>query len=116
MKKMLALLLAMTMMLSLLTGCGSTQAPAEETQTPATEAPAEEPTAEEPAQEEPAPAETDNTAPAAPKYIFLFIGDGMSYPQFQAASDYLGALADEDYLQAEPSLDDSQGAVLDGPK
>lgn len=26
-----------------------------------------------------------------PKYVFLFIGDGMSYPQFQAASDYLGA-------------------------
>jgi alkaline phosphatase len=33
---------------------------------------------------------------AAPKYVFLFIGDGMSYPQFQAASDYLGALADTD--------------------
>ena len=29
-----------------------------------------------------------------PKYVFLFIGDGMSYPQFQAASDSLGALAD----------------------
>lgn len=27
-----------------------------------------------------------------PKYVFLFIGDGMSYPQFQAASDYLGAV------------------------
>ncbi len=27
----------------------------------------------------------------APKYIFLFIGDGMSYPQVQAASYYLGA-------------------------
>ncbi len=31
---------------------------------------------------------------AAPKYVFLFIGDGMSYPQFQAASDYLGAVAE----------------------
>ena len=31
-----------------------------------------------------------------PKYVFLFIGDGMSYPQFQAASDYLGAVADQD--------------------
>ncbi len=30
---------------------------------------------------------------AAPKYVFLFIGDGMSYPQIQAASDYLGAVA-----------------------
>ncbi|WP_092560015.1 alkaline phosphatase [Anaeromicropila populeti] len=26
-----------------------------------------------------------------PKYIFLFIGDGMSYPQIQSASYYLGA-------------------------
>lgn len=51
----------------------------------------------------------------APKYVFLFIGDGMSFPQFQSASDYLGALADSDYMQAVPSLDDNQGAVLDGP-
>lgn len=51
----------------------------------------------------------------APRYVFLFIGDGMSYPQFQSASDYLGALADDDYVKAAPSLDDNQGAVLDGP-
>ena len=56
-----------------------------------------------------------STALKAPKYVFLFIGDGMSYPQFQSASDYLGALADPDYQLAEPSLDDNQGAVLDGP-
>lgn len=31
---------------------------------------------------------------AAPKYVFLFIGDGMSYPQIQLASSYLGACAD----------------------
>ena len=30
------------------------------------------------------------TASADLKYVFLFIGDGMSYPQFQAAADYLG--------------------------
>lgn len=29
-----------------------------------------------------------------PKYVFLFIGDGMSYPQVQITSDYLGAIAD----------------------
>lgn len=29
------------------------------------------------------------------KYVFLFIGDGMNYPQFQAAADYLGALAED---------------------
>ncbi len=52
-----------------------------------------------------------------PKYVFLFIGDGMSYPQFQAASDYLGALADEDYTKALPSTiyASREGAVLDGP-
>lgn len=27
-----------------------------------------------------------------PKYVFMFIGDGMSYPQIQIASSYLGAL------------------------
>ena len=52
----------------------------------------------------------------SPKYVFLFIGDGMSYPQFQAASDYLGAVSDPDYMQAEPSVKDRQGAKLDGPK
>ena len=30
------------------------------------------------------------TGTTAPKYIFLFIGDGMSYPQIQATSYYLG--------------------------
>ena len=53
-----------------------------------------------------------------PKYVFLFIGDGMSYPQFQAAADYLGAVADDDYEQALPSVSyaDRNGAVLDGPQ
>lgn len=32
----------------------------------------------------------------APKYVFLFIGDGMSFPQFQSAADYLGAMADSE--------------------
>ena len=72
-----------------------------------------------------APTDDQNTVAAAtmsnetgktPKYVFLFIGDGMSYPQIQSASDYLGALNDEDYWQAQPSLDDNQGAILDGPE
>ncbi len=59
---------------------------------------------------------TEGTAEVTtPKYVFLFIGDGMSYPQIQSTADYLGALADEDYWQAEPSLDDNEGAILDGP-
>ena len=66
-------------------------------------------------------AETKITAPVTgkgtPKYVFVFVGDGMSYPQFQAASDYLGALADDDYKNALPSVkyDDRTGSVLDGP-
>lgn len=32
-----------------------------------------------------------NQGTKAPKYIFLFIGDGMSYPQVQTTSYYLGA-------------------------
>ena len=52
----------------------------------------------------------------APKYVFLFIGDGMSYPQIQSTSDFLGALNGADYRQAQPSLDDNGGAILDGPE
>ena len=55
-------------------------------------------------------------AVTAPKYIFLFIGDGMSYPQIQATADYLGALQDEDYFQAQPSIMNNNGATLDGPE
>lgn len=39
----------------------------------------------------------------------------MSFPQFQSAADYLGAMDDSDYMKAVPSLEDNQGAVLDGP-
>ncbi len=63
-----------------------------------------------------AAATMSNETGKAPKYVFLFIGDGMSYPQIQSTSDYLGALNDEDYWQAQPSLDDNQGAILDGPE
>ena len=59
---------------------------------------------------------TEPETAAAPKYVFLFIGDGMSYPQFQAAADYLGAVADEDYEGALPSLAYAdRTSVLDGP-
>ena len=56
-------------------------------------------------------------AAKSPKYVFLFIGDGMSYPQFQAASDYLGALDDPDYVKALPSIDyEKREGELNGPK
>ena len=44
-------------------------------------------------------AEAANTK--APKYVFLFIGDGMSYPQIQSASYYLGANAGNGGVQTE---------------
>ncbi len=120
MKKITALLLALVLSISMLSGCSTRAA---EPEAPAAE-PAAEPAetqAEEPAQTEPttaaAPTETEpETDASAPKYVFLFIGDGMSYPQFQATSDYLGALADDDYMLAVPSLEDNHGAVLDGPE
>ena len=101
MKKILSLLLALTMLAAALAGCSA--AAANEGSSNSTAAPAA------------AAASTTGTAVTAPKYVFLFIGDGMSYPQIQATADYLGALADDDYMQAEPSLDDNGGAVLDGP-
>lgn len=52
----------------------------------------------------------------SPKYIFLFIGDGMSYPQFQAAAAYCGVLESDEYMKAAPSVKDRGGVTLKGPK
>ena len=99
-KRTLALSLAGATLMGSLAACSAGAAPAEQ--------PAQEPAAQT--------LSTTTAAPASPKYVFLFIGDGMSYPQIQSTSDYLGALNDEDYWQAQPSLDDNQGAILDGPE
>ena len=104
-KRSLALTLAAATLTGMLTGCGNTTAGQE---TPPASAPSQ-PTAQQ------LSAEAEQTA-KTPKYVFLFIGDGMSYPQIQSTSDFLGALNDEDYWQAAPSLDDNQGATLDGPE
>ena len=100
-KSIAALALTGALSLSLLSGCGQTADAATPTQDPATVSPQVSALA------------SDELS--APKYVFLFIGDGMSYPQIQSTADYLGTLADDDYMQAEPSLDDNGGAVLDGP-
>lgn len=99
MKKIITLMLALATVLSL-AACGATAA------APATAAPTETPVS--------TLANVEETT--APKYVFLFIGDGMSYPQFQSAADYLGAVADEDYEGALPSLSyEDRSSVLDGP-
>ncbi|MCB6365424.1 alkaline phosphatase [Intestinibacillus massiliensis] len=102
MKKVLASVLALAMAVPLFTGCSTDNADSGA----ATQASSA--------------VLASNTAAAtgavkAPKYVFLFIGDGMSYPQIQSTADYLGALKDNDYFQAQPSLDDNKGAKLDGP-
>ena len=103
-KRIFAGLLALCMTVSMFTGCaGQKQETEKNVQTAAPTQANVEPVKEE--------------AAVTPKYVFLFIGDGMSYPQFQAASDYLGAIADNDYEKALPSTkyDTREGAVLDGP-
>ena len=44
---------------------------------------------------------TESINKNVPKYIFLFIGDGMSYPQIQSASYYLGANASAGGVETE---------------
>ena len=105
MKKPISCLLAASLSLGLLAGCNAQATP----NTSAASSPAASPVASTPITQQSAQVKT-------PKYVFLFIGDGMSYPQIQSTADYLGAQKDEDYFMAQPSLDDNQGAILDGPE
>ena len=52
------------------------------------------------------PAQGAADEPKVPKYIFLFIGDGMSYPQVQTTNYYLNAIEDDgdDILTSESKL------------
>lgn len=101
-KRPLALSTAALMLGTALAACGNpTAAAPDPTPTPAAEVQS---------------LSTTGSTVKAPKYVFLFIGDGMSYPQIQSTSDFLGALNDADYRQAQPSLDDNGGAILDGPE
>lgn len=81
-KRILASLLSVAAAVSVLSGCQSTPQPSASTVAPPASSASASAEAQQPAQ-----------STGMPKYVFLFIGDGMSYPQFQAASDYLGAVA-----------------------
>ena len=89
-KKIVTILLTAMMVTSLFSGCGSSDA-GNETQNQTAEQ-AEESTAE-PTEE------TKNivqaSAEGTPKYVFLFIGDGMSYPQIQLTNYYKNASAQD---------------------
>lgn len=88
-KKLCALFMAAAMTMSMAGGLVQASETETAAETTATEAAAEETAATEAAAEE--TAETTGV----PKYIFLFIGDGMSYPQVQATNYYLSANAQE---------------------
>lgn len=86
-KRTYAVMLTAITTLGALAGCTPAAAPASSAASAPVSSAVSAPVASQPA----APAES---AAKTPKYVFLFIGDGMSYPQFQAASDYLGAVAE----------------------
>ncbi|MDO5100766.1 MAG: alkaline phosphatase [Eubacteriales bacterium] len=92
MKKRLAVI-AMTLVCMMATACGTT---AQNTQPTTQVAKAEQANNGQAEQAKSKTAETTTTektttAAKAPKYIFLFIGDGMSYPQLQLTNYYLNA-------------------------
>lgn len=78
-KKLVSALLAGVLVLSTLTGCGNTNTNAENGLSVESEA-----------DEEESKTVTVDEA-SAPKYVFLFIGDGMSYPQIQLTNYFLSA-------------------------
>jgi alkaline phosphatase len=89
MKKTIAGLLALCMMLGVFTGCSTNKQ---------NETVNNEPTVNGTAINATTTVDKESNEISVPKYVFLFIGDGMSYPQIQSTSDFLGALNDEDYF------------------
>ena len=99
-KRAAVLLLAGAMTASVFTGCGGQQEA--KTDTVSTETNSQEKTAEENAI-----AETAD----APKYVFLFIGDGMSYPQIQLTNYFLNA--SQDMNKGTVTVKDEEKTILD---
>lgn len=91
-KKAVTLLLTGMMILSVLSGCGNSQQTAAEGGQQ--ENPVQTVSANvTPEVESAADTKTEETENTVPKYIFFFIGDGMSYPQIQLTNYYLNAAA-----------------------
>ena len=79
-----ALLLSVVMLAAVMTGCGTTTADTDAAATASATATVSSPV--------PSPAQPPSPSPEVktPKYIFLFVGDGMSYVQVNAAQVFLG--------------------------
>lgn len=88
-KQLISAFMAGTIAVSALTGCGTGTPAAQTTETQAA-AEAKE-TEKATTQETAADVQTEGTKTDAPKYIFLFIGDGMSYPQVQLTNYFVSA-------------------------
>ena len=99
-KRAAVLLLAGAMTASVFTGCGGQQEA--KTDTVSTETNSQEKTAEE---------NTIAETADAPKYVFLFIGDGMSYPQIQLTNYFLNA--SQNMNKGTATVKDEEKTILD---
>ena len=99
-KRAAVLLLAGAMTASVFTGCGGQQEA--KTDTVSTGTNSQEKTAEE---------KTIVETADAPKYVFLFIGDGMSYPQIQLTNYFLNA--SQDMNKGTATVKDEEKTILD---
>ena len=99
-KRAAVLLLAGAMTASIFTGCGGQQEA--KTDTVSTETNSQEKTAEE---------KTIAETADAPKYVFLFIGDGMSYPQIQLTNYFLNA--SQNMNKGTATVKDEEKTILD---
>ena len=93
-KKTASLLCTAAMLASVATGCTAQAAPTSST-----------------ANSSEATAATATASAGIPKYVFLFIGDGMSYPQIQLTNYYLSA-SSKDASAKTVSVDGEQKTVL----
>lgn len=96
-RKLLMFSVVTTIGISALTGCGQAEnvqqsAVASTSSVAQTSAPVQE---QSTAEKEVSVTNTEETKVKSPKYVFLFIGDGMTYSQFQLTSSYLGANEDQ---------------------
>lgn len=99
-KRAAVLLLTGAMTASVFTGCGGQQEA--KTDTVSTETNSQEKTAEE---------NTIAETADAPKYVFLFIGDGMSYPQIQLTNYFLNA--SQNMNKGTATVKDEEKTILD---
>lgn len=96
-EKLTALFCAIVIMAASITGCGSNAAAKnDDAQTPANVVQTEAASTNADAETKDMQSEKADTTDGIPKYIFLFIGDGMSYPQIQSANYYMNAVGDDE--------------------